>query len=138
MLKRFSHIAAYLLLVLLPLQSMAAANMLVCNSMMPMTKKNAQSQVMPCHKHMNNMVSHDINETNDTVASSDTHTNASYKNTCKTNCATLCASMCAMTALPSHFKSAVLEASSQAFSLAYQSYASITLPNLQRPPIRLS
>ena len=34
MLKHFSQSFAYLLLVLIPLQGIAAANMLVCNSMM--------------------------------------------------------------------------------------------------------
>ncbi|MDI1309053.1 MAG: hypothetical protein PSV17_06410 [Methylotenera sp.] len=131
MLKRFSHIAVYLLLALMPLQSIAAANMLICNSMMTMNKVSEQSQMMPCHEHMNSTASNNINQKHDSDASS------KYKDACKANCAH-CASMCAMAALPSHLESTALETSSQTFSLAYQSYASITLPNLQRPPIRLS
>ena len=124
MLKRFSNFAIYLLLVLMPLQSMAAANMLICNSMMYMDKVSEKSQVMPCHEHMNSMASNSTNS-------------KKYKDACKANCAH-CASLCAMAALPSHLKSATLETSSQPFSLAYQPYASVTLPNLQRPPICLS
>ncbi len=133
MLKRFSHIAIYLLLVLMPLQSIAAANMLICNSMMYMDKVSEKSQMMPCHEHMNSTASNNINQKHD----SDSTNNKKYKNACKANCAH-CASMCAMAALPSHLKSEALETSAQTFSSAYQSYTSITLPNLQRPPIRLS
>jgi len=133
MLKRFSNVAIYLLLILMPLQSMAAANMLICNSMMYMDKVSEKSQMMPCHEHMSSMVSNNTNQKYD----SDTANSKKYKDACKANCAH-CASMCAMVALPSHLKSATLEISAQTFSLAYQPYASIILPNLQRPPIRLS
>ncbi len=133
MLKRFSHIAIYLLLVLMPLQSIAAANMLICNSMMYMGKVSGKSQIMPCHEHMNSMVSNSISQKHDSDASH----SRKYKDVCKANCAH-CASMCAMAALPSHLKSAVLETLAQTLGYPYQSYTSITLPNLQRPPIRLS
>lgn len=128
MLKRFSHIAIYLLLVLMPLQSIAAANMLVCNSMMYMDIASEKLQLMPCHEHMNSISQKHNN---------DDSNSKKYKDACKANSA-YCASLCAMAALPSHLESAVLESSPQTLSLAYQSYASITLPNLQRPPIRLS
>ncbi len=124
MLKRFSNIAIYLLLVLMPLQSIAAANMLLCNSMMTMDKVSEKAQTMPCHEHMNSTASNDINLKHN-------------GDVCKANCSH-CASLCAMAPLPSHLKSATLETSSQTFSLAHQAYASITLPNLQRPPIHLS
>jgi mannitol-specific phosphotransferase system IIBC component len=133
MLKRFSHIAIYLLLVLMPLQSMAAANMLICNSIMHMDKINEKIQMMPCHEQMSSLTSNSTNQSHD----SDTSNSKKYKNVCKSNC-THCASMCAMAALPSHLKSAILEASAQTFSSTYQPYVSITLPNPQRPPIRLS
>ena len=131
MLKRFSHIAIYLLLVLMPLQSIAAANMLVCNSMMTMDKVGEKSQMMRCHEHMNSTASNNINQKHDSDASN------KYKDACKANCSH-CASMCAMAALLAHLKSTALETSSQTFSLAHQAYASIILPNLQRPPIHLS
>ena len=130
MLKRFSNFAIYLLLVLMPLQSIAAANMLICNSMMYMDKVSEKSQMIPCHEHTNGMVSNTVNQKHDSNSKK-------YKDACKANCAH-CASMCAMVALPSHLKSEALEPSAQTFSSAYQPYASITLPNLQRPPIRLS
>ena len=133
MLKRFSHIAIYLLLVFMPLQSIAAANMLICNSLMYMDKVSEKSQIMPCHEHMNSTASNNINQKHD----SDSTNSKKYKDACKANCAH-CASMCAMAALPSHLKSAVLETSAQTLGSTYQSYTSITLPNLQRPPIRLS
>lgn len=133
MLKRFSNFAIYLLLVLMPLQSMAAANMLICNSMMYMDKVSEKSQMMPCHEHMNSMASNSANQKYD----GDTANSKKYKDACKANCAH-CASMSAMSALPSHLKCATLETSAQTFSLAHQPYASITLPNLQRPPIRRS
>ncbi len=133
MLKRFSHIAIYLLLVLMPLQSIAAANMLICNSMMYIDKVSEKSQMMPCHEHINGMVSNSISQKKDSDASN----SKKYKDVCKANCSH-CASICEMAALPSHLESVVLETSSLAFSLTYHLYASITLPNLQRPPIRLS
>ena len=129
MLKRLSHIAACLLLVLLPLQGIAAANMSVCNSMSDIPKNSPQEN-KPCHESMAEMVKVDT--------SIHAHTESSSDSSRKTTCATLCASMCAMTALTSDLKSQTLQISSQIFSPAYQSYTSITLPNPQRPPIQLS
>jgi hypothetical protein len=120
MLKRFSHFFAYLLLVLVPLQGLAAANMLACNSLMQLAPTQVQS--MPCHEHMQK----------------DKENLPEQKNTCKSVCAALCASLCAMTALPSNIKPASLLPASQSVVLADQLYASITQPNLQRPPIFVS
>jgi hypothetical protein len=133
MFKRFAHIFAYLLLVMMPLQSIAAANMLVCNSMMQSTDakvsdigaSNQQMETMPCHEHMAHMAS--------------SHTsNSKHKDACKSTCGTLCSTLCAMTALPNDINSALTTSSSSLITLVEQSYASITLPNTQRPPIFLS
>ena len=133
MLKRFSHFFACLLVVLIPLQGFAAANMSACNALMQAAANQAKQQEVqttPCHEHMAGM----------TKTSGDLSNNHSgkHKSACKTNCVTLCSSLCAMTALPSNIKPATLQDTSKAMTLLSQSYASITLPSPQRPPILLS
>ena len=133
MLKHLSHFFACLLVVLIPLQGFAAANMSACNALMQVATNQAKQQdvqVTPCHEHMAGM----------TKTSGDLSSNHSskHKNACKTSCATLCTSLCAMTALPSNIKPATLQDTSKAMALLSQSYASITLPSPQRPPILLS
>jgi hypothetical protein len=132
MIKRFSHFFAYLLLVLMPLQALAAANMLVCNSMMQtqtakvtkVTMASDDMANMPCHKHMASKLSDSTHE-------------QSAKSSCKTYCATVCANLCALTALNSQFKPSFIKANSQAIDFNHQVYASITQASLQRPPIFL-
>jgi len=124
MLKRFSFIFAYILLVIMPIQSMAAANMLVCNSVMQSTKT---TQAMPCHE-----------ATVDKNAATEHHHSQQHQNSCKTNCGMLCASLCAMTALPHDIHSTQVNDTSLASTFFVQSYTSITLASLQRPPIFLS
>jgi hypothetical protein len=127
MLIRCSHFFACMLLVLLPLQSLAAANMLVCNSLMQAeasqltSAKQEAKQTMPCHQ---NMV---INKTTDT-----------HKSNCKTSCDALCASLCALTVFTNSIKPASLLNSSKAIGSGDQTYVSITQTNLQRPPIFLA
>ena len=131
MLKHFSQFFAYLLLVLIPLQGIAAANMLVCNSMMQAQSyelnNSQQVQAEPCHMHMAGM-------SKSTANPLEKHQSLF----CKTTCATLCASLNAMTALPSSIKPATFLVSAGLISIPYQAYASITQPNLQRPPILLA
>ena len=124
MLKRFSHFFACLLLVLMPLQGFAAANMSVCNSMMQAATE-AKTSVMPCHKHANMQMA-------DMIKAADS---CKHKSTCKSSCATLCASLSGMTAPISNIKPVSLQARSKVITFASQSYASITLPSPQRPPI---
>jgi hypothetical protein len=131
MLKRFSHFFACVLLVLMPLQGFAAANMSICNSMMQAQSSAPKSATMPCHKHMASMAG-------ETKSQNTSNNTAPCKTACKTVCATLCASLGAITALPSDIKPAAFLASSALVSLPNQLYASITQPNLQRPPIVLS
>ena len=133
MLTLFSHLFACLLVVLIPLQGFAAANMSICNSLMQAEAnyaKQQEVQTTPCHEHMAGM----------TKTSGDLSNNHSgkHKSACKTSCVTLCSSLCTMTALPSNIKPATLQDTSKGMTLLSQSYASITLPSPQRPPILLS
>jgi hypothetical protein len=127
MLKRCSHFFACLLLVLVPLQALAAANMLVCNSLMQAdasqftSAKQQAKQTMPCHQNMA------INKTTDT-----------HKSNCKTSCDALCASLCAVTVLTNGIKPTSLLNSSKAIGFGDQNYVSITQSSLQRPPIFLA
>jgi phage I-like protein len=136
MLKRFSLFFAWLLLVLMPLQALAAANMLVCNSMMRnsmmqlVTAKSIdaqnviqQSGEMACHKHVN---------------SAQVDKKGQHKSTCKTNCASLCASLSGMTALTQSTHTAPVLSADKLMSAPAEIYASHTPPKLQRPPILLA
>ena len=127
MLKRFTYFFACVLLVLMPLQGIAAANMSICNSMMQSHEQQniQQLQAKPCHMHMAGMTN--------IKQSSCKHDTA-----CKTACATLCASLSVMTEMPSDIKPAHFMLSTALLSTPYQAYASITQPNLQRPPILLA
>ncbi len=127
MLKYFSQFLACLLLVLIPLQGIAAANMLVCNSIMQEQNKSQQLQAESCHMHMAGM-----------SKSTENPLEKHQSPCCKTTCATLCASLNAMTALPSSIKPATFLVSSNLISIPHQAYASIIQPNLQRPPIFLA
>ena len=127
MLKYFSQFLACLLLVLIPLQGIAAANMLVCNSMMQEQNNSQQVQAERCHMNMAGM-----------SKSTENPLEKHQSPCCKTTCAALCASLNAMTALPNNIKPATFQISTGLISISYQAYASIIQPNLQRPPILLA
>ena len=110
----------------MPLQSIATANMLICNSMMQAETSKQALQTMPCHEHMTKAVEAEKSNKDD------------LQDTCKNSCATLCSNLSAMTTLPTDIKSAVLPVSTLLISTDHQAYASITLPSLQRPPILLA
>ena len=119
--RRFSYFFAYLLLVLMPLQSFAAANMSICNSLMQIQVNSIkQMQNTPCHQHMAGVIN--------------TPT-CKHKSACKTNCATLCASLSGLTALPADVKPMPLLVTASSLISDTQTYVSIAQPNLQRPPI---
>ena len=125
MFKRLSIYAAYLLLILLPLQSLAAANMSVCRSMMQ-TESTQQKTTMPhCNMHMAD-------------AKQDTKNTPQQHDCCKGSCASLCASLCAITVLPSDLRLTSLATASQKIFNYQILYTSTTLSGLQRPPIFLS
>ena len=135
---RLSDFFACLLVLLIPLQGFAAANMSICNSLMQAEAnyaKQQEVQTTPCHEHMAGETKNSGDLGNNHL--SNNHS-GKHKNACKTNCATLCSSLCAITALPSNIKPAILQDTSKAITLLSQCYASITLPSLQRPPILLS
>jgi len=124
MMKRFSHFAACLLLVLMPLQALAAANLMVCNSLMQAgaTQQVETAEAMPCHQAVNQ------------VSSADQASDEMQSQVCKARCATLCASMHALTMniqtdLPKNVSTAI-----EAYPV---SYSSIAQQRLQRPPISL-
>jgi hypothetical protein len=131
MLKRFSHFFAWFLLVLMPLQGVAAANMSVCNSMMQAQMSEHQSVKKPCHMKSMQMAS--MNKMQDSCA----HKNTG-KSTCKTACATLCASLSGMTALNQTAPIMPVLAATQTIAAHNETYTSYSPPNLQRPPILLS
>ena len=122
MLKRFTHFAAYLLLVLMPLQALATANMLVCNSMMQSNaakyaaeNANSAASEMPCHQHKATQKADESQSTS--------------------SCKTTCANLCALTAMPVQIQCNFALNATQVFDFNYQIYASIPQQNLQRPPI---
>ena len=127
MLKRFTHYFACLLLVLMPLQGIAAANMSICNSMMQAATETKVSAT-PCHKHANMQMA-------DMTKASD---NCKHKSTCKAACATLCASLSSMTALNQTTPAMPVLATTQVLVAYSEIYTSYLPPNLQRPPILLS
>jgi phosphoribosylcarboxyaminoimidazole (NCAIR) mutase len=132
MLKRFSHFFACLLLVLMPLQGFAAANMSVCNSMMQAQSNAPKTANMPCHManmHKNSMHMASMTKTQDSCK---------HKSACKTNCATLCASLSNMTALNQTTPVMPVLAASQILTAYNEIYTSYSPPNLQRPPNFLS
>ena len=122
MIKRFSHLFAYLLLVLMPLQGFAAANMLVCNSLMQAEAGKQVAKEMPCHKHAATSSVNHIKQPQN------------QKSACKSNCATVCANLCALTALVSNVKPSFALNNSQAYDFNQLIYASITQASPQRPP----
>lgn len=141
MLKRYSHFVAYLLLALLPMQALATANMLICNSMMQANIVNKSvvdesaelTSEMPCHKTMQNVVS---DNAHDKSHHQNSHQPSSQESSShKSSCASVCANMCALTAMPVNIQSTFALNFTQTIDFNHQSYASITLPNLQRPPI---
>lgn len=134
MLKRFSSFVAYVLLVLMPLQALATANMLVCHSVMQANtiqytfegtqqSAHALTSTKSCHQHM---------------AMKDAHpskSKAEPTSSCKSNCASHCVNLCALTAMLVQSNTNFSLNLTQAFDLNHQLYASISQPNLQRPPI---
>jgi len=119
--------------------------MLVCNTMQQSqfatkveTQKTAYKEVaveihatkvMPCHQPMTN-----LSKVEQLKTHNKTHGD-NHKSPYKSNCASICANMCALTAIPGAVHSVFALNLTQLFSLNHQSYASITQPNLQRPPI---
>ena len=143
MFKRFTILFAYFLLVLMPLQALAGANMLICNAMMQAqfetpstlelkvttetqaTLQTQSTKPMPCHQSVASPTRADKVNTLEKMHSDN------QESSCKANCA----NMCALTAIADTVRSGFALNISQLFNFNSQPYASITQPNLQRPPI---
>lgn len=143
MLNRFLRPLAYVLLLLIPLQGVAAANMLVCNSVMHLQQlqhvsQAQQAHAMPCHAHLKAVAS--LTQAKADTATTNTHADHSKTHTtpCKSTCDAVCASLCAITALPNNAKAVMVPNASALVSAMHFSYVSVTLPSLQRPPIFLA
>lgn len=133
--KHLVKICAYLLAVVMPLQSIAASNMLVCNSMMQASMQYAAATVdhsppiqaeMLCHTHQKTVA----------TDTSDSHTTMPLN--CKIACGVLCVSL-STADLPQQ-KAAYIPLSrlNNLTNAVPNLYVSITLASLQRPPIHLS
>ena len=156
MIKQFSHFIPCVLLVLMPLQAVAAAKMLVCNCMMQnrmmhvsvaskeIATADANMASMPCHQHTASQLSepkqldtfNGANHNDNNNQSDSNHYSESKKHSdSKNHCATVCANFCALTVLNMPFKPSFALISTQAIDFNHQVYASITQASLQRPPI---
>jgi hypothetical protein len=120
MIRRYSQIFVYLLLVFLPIQALAHANMLACNRMMQASKMESAEAVMPCHQEALSMQSEHQDQTKSTNLSS---------------CSSLCASMCALTTMPLSSQLTLSIETTQAIEYQHLSYTSVPLSSLHRPPI---
>lgn len=143
MLNRFLRPFAYVLLLLIPLQGIAAANMLVCNSVMQIQQLQQVSQTqqmhaMPCHAHLKSIAIYTQAKADTTALNTYADHGKTHTSPCKSTCNTVCASLCAITALPTNAKAVMVSNASTRVSAMYFSYVSITLPSLQRPPIFLA
>jgi hypothetical protein len=126
--KSISKSFTYLLLVLIPLQAIAATNMAVCKKMMQATVANEHvSADMPCHKHMGNVM-----EISPLQEKSNSNTE------CESYCAAICASLNVISITNSIIKLSDYLVSTSIISKPDQAYASVIQANLLRPPIFLS
>lgn len=127
MFKHYRQFIAYFLLVFLPIQAFSAGNMLVCRGLMETSSivaVNTDSHVMPCHAdETHHHAEHDQNKNN--------------SSSCVLGCAHTCISMGAMFALIADGFTVTFLDNKQTPDITYSNYVSITLPNLQRPPISL-
>jgi hypothetical protein len=124
---RTSQFLAFIMIFFISLQSFSAAQMSVCNSMMQSHISNETFSTMPCHNQMDGMTKDIANKVNQTNKSPN-----------KNICTTLCSGIGAITVFPIDIHPAAFLAISSLIQKGHQTYASITLPSPQRPPIFLS
>lgn len=126
--KFISHFFSCLLLVLIPLQAIAATNMAVCNKIMQANAANENfSSDMPCHKHMDNL-----------KEAAQAQEKSNLNTECESYCAAICASLNVISITNSMINLSDYLVSTPIISKPDQAYASITQANLLRPPIFLS
>ena len=132
MLRYLSRFFACFLLVLIPLQGFATANMNICNRIMQSQMSEHQSVNKPCHMaNMHKNIMH--------IASmAITQDSCKHNTACKTNCAALCANLSFITPLTQTINAMPELIGSQAVVAYNQTYTSYAPPNLQRPPILLA
>jgi hypothetical protein len=124
---RTSQLLAFVMIFFISLQSFAAAQMSVCNSMMQSHFSNETVSSMPCHEQMEGMTKGFADKEGKTD-----------KTPNKSICTTLCSSLGAITVLSSNIHPTAFLAITSLLSMGYQTYTSVTLPSPQRPPILLS
>lgn len=123
--KYISKFPAYLLLVLMPLQAIAAGNIAACKSMSNTAVASDITNVdVPCHQHIDNLPEHmhDQNESN-------------TKTVCELSCTIVCANFNVVSIIPSTIIPEHHRASSLMLTTCHQPYASVIQANLLRPPI---
>lgn len=125
--KIVSRFFSCLLLVLIPLQTIAATNMSLCSRMQASAANQYRSSDMPCHKHMGNVVE---------VAQLQEKSNSNTE--CESYCAAICASLNVISITNSMINLSDYLVSTPIIIKPDQDYASIIQANLLRPPIFLS
>jgi hypothetical protein len=117
--KRYIHWPVYVLLLLLPLQSIAAANMLVCNRLQQVNHTmDAAKATMPCHDSVED-------------DSSSVPSQQQVNNDCKM----ICSSLLTASAVPYALTISVITNTVPRLMSSEDTYLSVTLPRFQRPPI---
>jgi len=125
--KRFSLFIAWLLLVLMPLQVLAASNMSVCNSSRQIAAATEHADAeMPCHEEMSDaseMMQDQIKSPHNIV--------------CESYCVAMCASLNVVSTLHNNLSLIDYSALSSVIRMPQKSYTSVVQSNLLRPPIFL-
>jgi hypothetical protein len=130
--KRYRNWPIYLLLLLLPMQTIAAANMLVCNSLMQQATINVATE-MPCHEQ--------VADTHANLQTHDQQSDPFNQHTSQkgiSHCGMLCNSLCGFTGLPATTFNLLTTNRAVLIAALEVDYHSVTLPLLQRPPIFLT
>jgi hypothetical protein len=124
---RFPQLIALILMLLISLQSVAVTRMSFCKNLLKANVEEKNVSSITCHQDAAGVfhTQHNKQDCNDKVA-------------CKIVCATLCSNLGAMTAIESNIYPLTFPSATLSIRILHQSYASITLPSLQRPPISLS
>jgi hypothetical protein len=117
--KSYIHWTVYVLLLLLPLQSIAAANMLVCNRFQQVNHTmDSAKATMPCH---------------DSVE--DDSSSAPSQQQVKNDCKMICSSLLTASAIPYALNLSLSANTVPRLISSEGTYLSVTLPRFQRPPI---
>ncbi len=119
MVKRFSYIAAYILLLLMPLQALAAVSLMTCHYPMQPNQMKQLAKKRPCHAV-------------DREANKEDKTRQVQHQSCEARCAAMCANT---HVLIMDVQASPSEDISTAIDTYHDDYTSIAQQHLQRPPI---